>query len=291
MARIRTIKPSFFTSPDIAHLPYTARLTFIGLWTYVDDAGRGQDDARLIKGALWPLDDKHTVRKVEDDLRVLAEGGQIVRYEADGRRWLAVVVWEHQRINRPSKITTPPPPLTCDSLSERGASTEPSPQEGKGREGSEERMSSSSPTTPSAEIEPEKDDDDHRFAEVVDLLALADLERVQTDKPDHHVGDVDRWLATARRRRANIDGDRIRGLLAEPDRTATQVVDALTAQPATGDEQACAAARAMEERTRRRRAGEACSECDDIGIVERDDGAVPCPSCRADDLAALGVEA
>jgi len=39
MARIRTIKPSFFTSLTIADLGLAERLTFIGLWTHVDDEG------------------------------------------------------------------------------------------------------------------------------------------------------------------------------------------------------------------------------------------------------------
>ncbi|WP_406412124.1 hypothetical protein OG923_24535 [Streptomyces halstedii] len=109
MARIRTIKPTFFTSLTIADLSYEQRLTFIGLWTHVDDEGRCIDDARLIKAAVWPLDDR-TAADVEDDLRALTEYSLITRYTLTHRSYIAVTGWaEHQRINRatPSKYPAP----------------------------------------------------------------------------------------------------------------------------------------------------------------------------------------
>ena len=137
MARIRTIKPEFFTSRSNAELPMSARLTFIGLWTYADDNGRGADDPRLVKAALWPLEDKHTAAKVEADLAALADAGKILRYEVDGDRWLQIVKWgDHQRINRPSKCVIPPPPDTTGSPQAHDTLTEPdvSSHPGKGRE-------------------------------------------------------------------------------------------------------------------------------------------------------------
>lgn len=82
MPRIRSIKPSFFLSEDVAALPLRARLLWIGLWTHCDDAGRAKDNARLIKGAVWPLDNV-TLADIEDDLATLADHGRIVRYEVD----------------------------------------------------------------------------------------------------------------------------------------------------------------------------------------------------------------
>ena len=40
MARIRTIKPEFFTSEDIVELPPLARLLYIALWCEADRDGR-----------------------------------------------------------------------------------------------------------------------------------------------------------------------------------------------------------------------------------------------------------
>lgn len=109
MARIRTIKPEFFTSLTIADLPYTARLTFIGLWTQVDDEGRYEYDPRLVRAALWPLDDR-SIEDVMNDVGALTEHSLIVHYEVDGREYLQVNGWaEHQKINRPQPSKLPSP--------------------------------------------------------------------------------------------------------------------------------------------------------------------------------------
>lgn len=141
MARIRTIKPEFFTSLTVADLTPEQRLTFIGLWTHVDDAGRCVDDARLIKAAVWPLDDR-TAADIEVDLKALTESSLITRYILNRKRYIAVKNWaEHQRINRPSpsKLPAPeqgeqPPPEpptsgNDDSLNAHAQLTEDSPQE------------------------------------------------------------------------------------------------------------------------------------------------------------------
>lgn len=109
MARIRTIKPEFFTSLTVTKLPIAARLTFIGLWTYVDDEGRGRDEPRLIKAALWPLDDNRPAEAVESDLAQLAGAGLIDRYLAHGESYLQVRHFrEHQYIQKPKTSQYPP---------------------------------------------------------------------------------------------------------------------------------------------------------------------------------------
>lgn len=108
MARIRTIKPAFFRSYDVVPLSYRARLTWIGLWTYVDDEGRARDDARIIKGELWPLEDEVTWQEVEADLTELSRSGHVLRYEVSGRQFLAIPTWlDHQVISRPTKSKLP----------------------------------------------------------------------------------------------------------------------------------------------------------------------------------------
>ena len=54
--RIRTIKPEFWRSDDIASLSWDARLVFIGLWSYVDDNGVGRDSLPSIVGDLFAAD-------------------------------------------------------------------------------------------------------------------------------------------------------------------------------------------------------------------------------------------
>lgn len=113
MARIRSIKPEFFTSETLARVSLSARLTFIGLWTYVDDNGVGIDNARLIGAALYPLDEDplESLRRVQEDLRQLSDVGVIARYEISGRRYLHVTNWdEHQKVSHPGKPRYPLPP-------------------------------------------------------------------------------------------------------------------------------------------------------------------------------------
>ncbi|MDT0432775.1 hypothetical protein [Streptomyces salyersiae] len=173
MARIRTIKPTFFTSLTIADLSYEQRLTFIGLWTHVDDEGRCIDDARLIKAAVWPLDDR-TAADVEEDLRALTEYSLITRYTLTRRSYIAVTGWsEHQRINRatPSKYPAPEqgekaaePAPTCgdeDSPSTHTQLTEDSPQERNREQGTGNREGngeSSAPAPRTPDPAPDRDD-------------------------------------------------------------------------------------------------------------------------------------
>ena len=108
MPRIRTIKPSFFRSEDVSVLPFRARLTWIGLWTHCDDEGRTKDNARLIKGDIWPLDDV-SLADIEEDLTTLAAHERIVRYRVGGRRYLEIVNWhDHQSIQKPTPSKIPP---------------------------------------------------------------------------------------------------------------------------------------------------------------------------------------
>lgn len=128
MARIRTIKPEFFTSETIVSLPLRARLTFAGLWTYCDDLGRGRDNARLIRAAVWALDDV-SPDDVESDLVLLADSGLIERYVVAGRAFIQVCSWsEHQKISHPtrSKIPAPGGELSGELLEDSGDSLEDS---------------------------------------------------------------------------------------------------------------------------------------------------------------------
>lgn len=112
MARIRSIKPDFFKSETVATLPLSARLTFIGLWTHVDDNGVTIDNAKLITAAIWPLEDDptETLKRTQEDLMSLSEAGLIVRYEVHGKRFMFIRSWfEHQKVPHPSKPRYPLP--------------------------------------------------------------------------------------------------------------------------------------------------------------------------------------
>lgn len=57
MARIRTVKPEFFTSGSVTAVSPLARLLFIGLWCEADREGRFQWSPRSLKLRYLPADD------------------------------------------------------------------------------------------------------------------------------------------------------------------------------------------------------------------------------------------
>jgi hypothetical protein len=119
MARIRSVKPELRTDLTVSSWPIAARYAWVLLWGYLDDAGRGVDDDRLLVADLFPLDRDVTERKFAGWKRLWVEGGQVCRYEVDGRRYLHAVKWQHQKINRPTPSRLPPCP-THHILTESG---------------------------------------------------------------------------------------------------------------------------------------------------------------------------
>lgn len=107
MARIRTIKPEFVESESIGKLSRDARLLFILLWTFVDDAGRARASSRLLASRLFPYDDD-ALKKIGGWLEELELGGHIRCYEVDGDSYLDIPNWlKHQKIDHASKSRLP----------------------------------------------------------------------------------------------------------------------------------------------------------------------------------------
>lgn len=133
MARIRSIKPEFWKSEAIAAHSFRARLTFIGLWTYVDDNGVGLDNPKLIAAELFALeeDPRETLANVREDLARLHEAGRIRRYTVAGKAFVAIVNWaEHQKIDKPAKPRYPGPDDPDAVEAEPSTSENPDPREG-----------------------------------------------------------------------------------------------------------------------------------------------------------------
>lgn len=130
MARIRTIKPEFWTSEQVMDCSTIARLLFIGLWNFCDDAGRIGASPKQIKALVLPADDVSAddVRRMIDEL---TSNGLLVRYVVDGKEYLQVTGWSHQKIDRPQKSKIPPPP---DDHSSNDRRTIAVGREGKGEE-------------------------------------------------------------------------------------------------------------------------------------------------------------
>lgn len=110
MARARNIKPGFFLNDGLSELPYEARLLFIGLWTIADRSGRLEDRPKRIKGALFPYDDVD----IEPLLQLLYNSQErfIVRYEADGKRYIQVTNFRrHQNPHKNEAESAIPAPV------------------------------------------------------------------------------------------------------------------------------------------------------------------------------------
>jgi hypothetical protein len=107
MARIRTIKPDFFTDSEVGELDPYARLLFIALWTQADREGRLKDRPREIKIAAFPYD------KVDIDalLGSLTGKNLIVRYKVGGERYIAIPTFtRHQRPHKHETASQIPAP-------------------------------------------------------------------------------------------------------------------------------------------------------------------------------------
>lgn len=132
MARIRTIKPDFWTDEKIVELSFEARLFFIGSWNFADDNGNLQRSAKKLKMQIFPAD----AIDCEPLIQSLMAHGLFREYEVNGETFIHIKGFKaHQVINRPSKTGLPvpesgstPTTLTDDSL------TEGKGREGKGRE-------------------------------------------------------------------------------------------------------------------------------------------------------------
>lgn len=102
MARIRTIKPEFWTDSLIVQLDTFTRLLFIGLWTAADDHGAIRDELDRIAMEIMPREDPDNVKHSID---LLIACGRITRMlNDDGSSYLIIDKWaEHQRVDKPAK--------------------------------------------------------------------------------------------------------------------------------------------------------------------------------------------
>src|SRR4030095_7297655 len=79
VARIRSIKPEFWSSEQVMECDVDPRLLFMGLWNFVDDAGRMSFSPKQIKALIFPSDDL-SVGQITDMLEELCDRGLIETY-------------------------------------------------------------------------------------------------------------------------------------------------------------------------------------------------------------------
>ncbi len=133
MARIRSIKPEFFTSDQVVCCSRSARLLFIGLWCFSDDAGRHPASAKRIKMEVFPGDQFNT-KQIDALITELIDNELVCEYESQGVPYWQITKWKkHQRIDKPT--VRHPSPLDEHSTITRGVFGDTSPPEWSGVEG------------------------------------------------------------------------------------------------------------------------------------------------------------
>ena len=116
----RILKESICASEKIASLSDFEFRLWVGLITQVDDAGRGDARPAIIKGRVFPLRERVTVKEIESALHGLAAKSCVSLYTVGGRPYFWFPTWsEHQRI-RDCKPKYPGPDeadlTTCGEL-------------------------------------------------------------------------------------------------------------------------------------------------------------------------------
>lgn len=115
--RIRTIKPDLWHDEKVGQLDRDERLFFVALITLADDDGRFRALPAAILGHAYPYDEDVNASQIRTWLAYLDHAGLITLYEHDGVTYGAIPTWhDHQRINRPTPSTLPPPPAAPAKL-------------------------------------------------------------------------------------------------------------------------------------------------------------------------------
>ena len=130
MARIRTIKPEFWTDERLTECSLSARLLFIGMLNFSDDNGNQAYSAKRLKMQIFPADAIDT----QPLLNELLAQGVVIEYAVNGEKFLHIKGFQtHQVINRPSPTKIPQPSKPDDSVSPPASLTDG--EEGNGEEG------------------------------------------------------------------------------------------------------------------------------------------------------------
>lgn len=148
MARIRTIKPEFWSDDRVGECSVSARLLLIASLNFADDYGGLDRSSKQLKAQAFPYDSIDCEPLVAELLRA----GLFIEYEASEKLYLHIKNFrKHQKVEKPAKPRIPP---YEEGMSKPRVLTEPSPtpphgvevssSEGKGMEGngSRERMGS-----------------------------------------------------------------------------------------------------------------------------------------------------
>ena len=165
--RARNIKPGFFKNDTLAELEFAGRLLFIGLWGLADRAGRLEDRPKKVKAEIFPYDDVD----VGSFLGELAKRNFIIRYEAEGARYIQIVNFDKHQNPHPRETPSniPAPAGSCPggatamtSRAESPSLTNESPFQGL--------LTTTTVTVDAADQTAKENKESDEFVEVVELI-------------------------------------------------------------------------------------------------------------------------
>lgn len=136
MARIRTIKPEFFTSEDIVELSAFARLLYIAIWCEADREGRLEWKPRTFKLRYFPADEVNIDALCEE---IISRG--LVKIYAEKLAYIPAFL-DHQHINPRESASALPAPKDASARVKDASARDSDTQVGKeGKEGKEHASS------------------------------------------------------------------------------------------------------------------------------------------------------
>lgn len=144
MARIRTIKPSFFKHGDLYDAEIESgmplRIAYAGLWTIADREGRFKWKPKDIKPDVLPHDNV----SMADVMTALEVRGFVQRYAVDGQEYGYIPAFlEHQHVNKnEAPSTIPAPPKNSNARAKRVRVPDQHHEERKGKERKENIVAS-----------------------------------------------------------------------------------------------------------------------------------------------------
>jgi hypothetical protein len=107
----RYLKPGIRDSEAIDRLSPLAETLFYRLLVTVDDFGRFDGRASMVKAQCFPVKDSVTAKKCDELLKELTDSGLIVVYVVDGKPYMQMQKWDNQPRSKESKF--PAPADTC----------------------------------------------------------------------------------------------------------------------------------------------------------------------------------
>lgn len=128
MARIRSIKPEFFTSPSTASVDFPVRIFYQALWCWADDFGIGETNINGLLGfafcdsdQIWDEELRGFRAVSARDLRGfcadVAQHYGVTFYTVRGRHYYAISTWEkHQKLERRNNRRKNPTPDDPDAV-------------------------------------------------------------------------------------------------------------------------------------------------------------------------------